>query len=633
MEDTSEPSDDLKSEPGVITQAELDKLLADHTAYLMDRMLPSAEFPNVIIRRLTTPAKTNSNRANLSSTVVGTFAIACVALLAASGQPLAASRCAPVSTDRPIPSRYVDAAPFDAAIAAANREGVTWPSVSGITVPHHLLAADLIARAFRLVKDGGFDRIIVLSPDHFKRAARPFATTRRDFDTVYGRVVTHRRDVERLLQVPDLVEESDLFEEEHGIGALLPFLKRALPDAAIVPIAISLSSSRADWDRLLPQLSALVGRRTLVVQSTDFSHYLSFPQAIRRDQETLNAIAASDLDAVAALIQPKHLDSRGAEYIQLRLQRERFGAEPEVLFNSNSSAYPLTVDSSTTSYVVQVFARGTRERVGPDLPGSQVFCFAGDTFFGRGVAAALARPEIAAEVRRELKGVLNGCRLILNLEGVAVPAVPRRLAPLQLAMPAALLRDWLQSLGAVAVSLANNHSMDLGASAREAMARDLTAMDIAVLRHGEILDLGAFRLAGLTDSDNSRGMLEGVVTQADIAQLMHATARPPLFAFMHWGLEFAAMPSQRQRELAAELRRAGVALAIGAHPHVASRGLELIPGGYALGVFSLGNFLFDQKSQVASGVILELRAFAQGTFFARLVPLGNVIERARVERQ
>ena len=114
---------------------------------------------------------------------------------------------------------------------------------------------------------------------------------------------------------------------------------------------------------------------------------------------------------------------------------------------------------------------------------------------------------------------------------------------------------------------------------------------------------------------------------------MHATARPPLFAFMHWGLEFAAMPSQRQRELAAELRRVGVALAIGAHPHVASRGLELIPGGYALGVFSLGNFLFDQKSQVASGVILELRAFAQGTFFARLVPLGNVIERARVERQ
>ena len=93
--------------------------------------------------------------------------------------------------------------------------------------------------------------------------------------------------------------------------------------------------------------------------------------------------------------------------------------------------------------MVQVFARGTRERVGPDLPGSQVFRFAGDTFFGRGVAAVLARPEIAAEVRRELKGVLNGCRLILNLEGVAVPAVPRRLAPLQLAMPAALLRDWL----------------------------------------------------------------------------------------------------------------------------------------------------------------------------------------------
>src|ERR1700738_2567080 len=131
MEDTSEPSDDLKSEPGVIIQSELDKLLADHTAYLKDRMLPSAEFPNVIIRRLTTPAKTNFNRANLSSTVVGTFAIACVALLAASGQPLAASRCAPVCHDRPIPSRYVDADPFHAAMACAHRDGVARRAARG----------------------------------------------------------------------------------------------------------------------------------------------------------------------------------------------------------------------------------------------------------------------------------------------------------------------------------------------------------------------------------------------------------------------------------------------------------------------------------------------------------------------
>ena len=153
------------------------------------------------------------------------------------------------------------------------------------------------------------------------------------------------------------------------------------------------------------------------------------------------------------------------------------------------------------------------------------------------------------------------------------------------------------------------------------------------MRHGEIADLEAFRLAPLTDIDNSRGLLEGVITEADIARLKYATARPPLFAFVHWGTEFTATPSLRQRELAAELRRAGVALVIGAHPHVASDRLELIPGGYALSAFSLGNFLFDQKSQIASGAILELRFFAQGTFFARLVPLANIVERARAEQQ
>src|SRR6266480_1113638 len=84
--------------------------------------------------------------------------------------------------------------------------GAPNPHVSGITVPHHLVAANLIARAFRLVEGGKFAKVVILSPDHFKRATRPFATTRRDFDTVYGRLVTQRGDVDRLLKSPNLIE-------------------------------------------------------------------------------------------------------------------------------------------------------------------------------------------------------------------------------------------------------------------------------------------------------------------------------------------------------------------------------------------------------------------------------------------
>lgn len=43
-------------------------------------------------------------------------------------------------------------------------------------------------------------------------------------------------------------------------------------------------------------------------------------------------------------------------------------------------------------------------------------------------------------------------------------------------------------------------------------------------------------------------------------------------------------------------------------------------------VFSLGNLLFDQRGERVSGALLEVRTFAQGTVFARLVPVPNLFD-------
>lgn len=48
-------------------------------------------------------------------------------------------------------------------------------------------------------------------------------------------------------------------------------------------------------------------------------------------------------------------------------------------------------------------------------------------------------------------------------------------------------------------------------------------------------------------------------------------------------------------------------------------------GEYQL-TYSLGNLLFDQTASRGSGALLELRAFKQGTFATRLVPIANMFE-------
>ena len=76
-----------------------------------------------------------------------------------------------------------------------------------------------------------YKRIVILTPDHFRKADKPFATTRRGFETVKGKVATDADAVSRLLQAGDWIEESCLFDKDHGIRAMLPFVKHYFPEA------------------------------------------------------------------------------------------------------------------------------------------------------------------------------------------------------------------------------------------------------------------------------------------------------------------------------------------------------------------------------------------------------------------
>jgi poly-gamma-glutamate synthesis protein (capsule biosynthesis protein) len=250
----------------------------------------------------------------------------------------------PCNAENLIPAMFTDITDFE----ALTRSKPTFRLQAGaVTVPHHLTAASLIAAGLGAINPIRIEKILLISPDHFKRARRPFATTKKSFETLLGSVCTAADDAARLLSNQALVEESDLFAREHGIGAVLPFIRHFFPGVAIVPISVSITSRQADWDSMVTLLRPIVTDRTLVVQSTDFSHYLTAGHAALRDQVTLNLLAARDVQAVGRLGQPQHLDSRGSQYIVMRLMAER--GPPIVLYNQNSQVFSDAFESETTS--------------------------------------------------------------------------------------------------------------------------------------------------------------------------------------------------------------------------------------------------------------------------------------------
>jgi AmmeMemoRadiSam system protein B len=522
-------------------------------------------------------------------------------------------------------SIYSDQAIFLHAIAREQPASTPQLRVSGISVPHHLLAADLIARGFWVAANNHYDRVIILSPDHFNRSRRPLATTRRNFDTVFGPLENDRAATGSLLDAGALFEDSDVFEKEHGIAALTPFVKHFFPDAKIVPIAISFGASRADWDKALALLEKLTGPRVLVVQSTDFSHYLSADVALQRDQETLNVIAANDIEALVRLVQPVHMDSKAAQYIQMRLQSGTFKSHATVIANRNSQHYGGN-GAKTTSYIVTVYTdrrpRGSELRYADQ----ELAYFGGDTFLGRWLTAPLADKEVAGAIVSEVRALTGGAPLFVNLEGALLDEPPEGVSSDIHVMHASLAVPILTALNVKVAGLANNHSFDLGSPGYQETRTILERSGIKPLGHKDIVDVGPFRLIGL----NFIGKIDyhgyPVAKDNDIEELCGMKARSPLIALVHWGQEYTSAAGPAEYAAAEAMQACGVTAIVGAHSHHAAPRIEAMQGGEYQMTFSLGNLLFDQKADRGSGALLELRAFTQGTYAARLIPAPNLFE-------
>lgn len=134
-------------------------------------------------------------------------------------------------------------------------------------------------------------RVVVLGPSHrfaFRGAALPDATA---MATPLGRVPIDAAALRELRRHAEVVVEPRAFAAEHSIEVELPFLQHRLADFTIVPIVVGEIAT----DRLAAILETLWGGdETLIVVSTDLTHFLTAEQAERADRATAEAIERTE---------------------------------------------------------------------------------------------------------------------------------------------------------------------------------------------------------------------------------------------------------------------------------------------------------------------------------------------------
>ena len=256
-------------------------------------------------------------------------------------------------------SRFIDAKHFSAVWPAAS----SVPKISGNIVAgvvnHHFLAANLIARFFTALKSSSPDakRIIILSPDHFHAGRSPISVNDRDYSTPDGTLASDRNFVASLVSSTGAtLEDGAMFESEHGVGALAPFIKHEFPDAKIVPIALDGSLDRGVAQAFGRKLAELVDESTVVIVSSDMSHYLPEAMALENDKTTIAELKSLDEKFFAAA-KDDHIDNG----VALVVLSGMFGAEnikpTFTLLDHNISSNYVSDKQSTTSYINGVWTR------------------------------------------------------------------------------------------------------------------------------------------------------------------------------------------------------------------------------------------------------------------------------------
>jgi hypothetical protein len=170
-------------------------------------------------------------------------------------------------------------------------------SPKAIIAPHagYIYSGAIAASLYARVRNGAskIHRVVVMGPSHrvgFKGIA---ASSADSFRTPLGDIPIDREAIKRVVGLPNTGILDAAHQYEHSLEVHLPFLQTVLDDFTLVPLVIG-DAAAEDVARVLKALWG--GDETLVVISSDLSHYKPYREAQRADEETCRKIEALETD-------------------------------------------------------------------------------------------------------------------------------------------------------------------------------------------------------------------------------------------------------------------------------------------------------------------------------------------------
>lgn len=190
--------------------------------------------------------------------------------------------------------------------------------IYGIVSPHagYVYSGAIAANGFYEVSSVDFQDVIMVGPNHYGIGSLVAAMKEGEWETPLGEVQINSELAKEIASRSSTLGFDDFaHSRDHCLEVQLPFLQCIKQDFRIVPIVLISQRTDTAYD-LGNAISETVGEkgmpdRTLLVASSDFTHYEPNSDAHRKDRELIKTIIALDVNKFYAVLERLDLSACG----------------------------------------------------------------------------------------------------------------------------------------------------------------------------------------------------------------------------------------------------------------------------------------------------------------------------------
>lgn len=238
--------------------------------------------------------------------------------------------------------------------------------ILAVVAPHagYQYSGPVAAYTYAALKGRKFSRVVVIAPSHFEAFDFTSVYDGDAYATPLGTVPVDKVFAAQLAKMSSTIQLSSRGHlptkegAEHALEVQLPWLQRVLGNFVLVPVVMgdqSFESSRA----LGVALAKLIqGTDTLIVASSDLSHYHPYDDAVKIDHKTLSALQEWDYLSMSQNFETRVWEAcGGAPIVAAMIAAERMGANQALVLKYANSGDTTGDRSRVVGYSADVFVK------------------------------------------------------------------------------------------------------------------------------------------------------------------------------------------------------------------------------------------------------------------------------------